>query len=30
LWGIVADLVGERIVIAVGQATSAAALLWAA
>ena len=30
LWGIVADLVGERIVIALGQATSAAALVWAA
>jgi sugar phosphate permease len=30
LWGIVTDLVGERIVIAAGQATSAGALFWAA
>jgi sugar phosphate permease len=29
-WGIVADLVGERIVIAVGQGASAVPLLWAA
>jgi sugar phosphate permease len=29
LWGIVADLVGERIVISVGQAATAAALVWA-
>src|SRR5262245_29412194 len=29
LWGIVADLVGERIVITVGLATSAGALVWA-
>jgi MFS family permease len=30
LWGIVADAVGERVVIAVGQAATAAALIWAA
>jgi len=30
LWGLVADLVGERIVIAVGQTCTAAALVWAA
>jgi MFS family permease len=30
LWGIVADLVGERVVIGVGLAASAAALVWAA
>jgi sugar phosphate permease len=29
VWGIVADLVGERIVITVGLAASAAALVWA-
>ena len=30
MWGIVADLVGERIVIGVGLAATAAALVWAA
>jgi sugar phosphate permease len=30
LWGIVADLIGERAVIALGQAGTAGALLWAA
>jgi sugar phosphate permease len=30
LWGIVADRIGERAVIAVGQAGTAAALVWAA
>jgi MFS family permease len=30
LWGIVADLVGERVVISVGQAATAGALVWAA
>ncbi len=30
LWGIVADWIGERAVIAVGQSGAAAALLWAA
>jgi sugar phosphate permease len=30
LWGIVADLVGERAVIAIGQTGAAAGLLWAA
>jgi sugar phosphate permease len=29
LWGIVADVVGERVVIAVGQTMTAAALVWA-
>jgi sugar phosphate permease len=29
VWGIVADVVGERIVISVGLATSAGALVWA-
>src|SRR5947207_6181067 len=29
LWGIVADVVGERVVIAAGQAMTAAALVWA-
>ena len=29
LWGIVADVVGERVVIAAGQAMTAAALIWA-
>ena len=30
LWGIVADLVGERAVIALGQSGAAAGLVWAA
>jgi len=30
LWGVVADAVGERVVISVGQAGTAAALVWAA
>jgi sugar phosphate permease len=30
LWGIVADVIGERAVIALGQAGTAAALVWAA